>query len=112
MFYKFSGFIHGTRGFLNQIEENISIEVYVRDNYDKAISQIYDNRIRSWLKNKNKKYYEDGLINSTSTNEISKDLQDFLHNKYPNKEINVSLRACYKSTGKYLKLYSKFLMNI
>jgi hypothetical protein len=104
MFYKYSGFLHGTRGFLNQIEENICSEVYVKDNFEEITNKIYDNRMRSWLLNRNNKTNINGILKYIDFNNISDDLKEFLHLNYPNQKIKVGNIAFLDNIGNYFIL--------
>ena len=48
-FIKFPGYLHGTRGFINQLHENINLDITIRSESDKMIDMMIDFRMKAFM---------------------------------------------------------------
>ena len=109
MFFEQSKFIHGTRGVLSQIFENVSLRKKIKDKLPKVTERMIDNRMKPFIQDQINLRIEFGMLNKKDINQsdISENIKNMLINRYLFKQIEVSHRACLNLKGK--TILKKFL---
>jgi hypothetical protein len=65
---KFSGYLHGTRGYINQINESITLEITVKNEFNALTDKMIDYRMKAFLSNNMNKTKANFIEGSSKTN--------------------------------------------
>jgi hypothetical protein len=108
MFKACSSYLHGTRGFMNQIKENLIDQQELKSNLQSTVDEIEDEEMKSFLlAYHKKKVVIDTLLYKMFFDKKSSDLSLFNYiSTFRNSEsIYTSERAIIQKIGKYARYY-------